>query len=240
MASSSYQPVKVDEVCGTLRDTSSPDSSTLTGTARFTPELESDEEDNDLDDGLESLEVDQGYEMRELVKSRSGAANDGEDHSDDEEYMDDLGSTRHNRRASVQSFELYTPDEERAVRRKLDTHLVLFVALLYLLGFLDRSNIGNAKIAGLTDDLKLSDSQYEWLLTAFYVCYILFEWMTVMYQIVSPHMYVSTCVCAWGILASLQALATSWGYLVALRALLGIGEAAFVGVGLNSQLESVD
>ena len=33
------------------------------------------------------------------------------------------------RRTSVQSFELYTPDEERAVRRKLDTHLVLFVAL---------------------------------------------------------------------------------------------------------------
>ena len=101
---------------------------------------------------------------------------------------------------------------------------------LYLLSFLDRSNIGNAKIAGLTDDLKLSDSQYEWLLTAFYIMYILFEWMTIMYQIVPPHVYISICVCAWGVLASLQSLATSYAYLLVLRALLGIGEAAFVGI----------
>lgn len=101
---------------------------------------------------------------------------------------------------------------------------------LYLLSFLDRSNIGNAKVAGLTDDLKLSDSQYEWLLTAFYIMYILFEWMTVMYQVAPPHIYVSICVCAWGVLASLQSLATSYAYLLVLRALLGIGEAAFVGI----------
>jgi MFS family permease len=95
---------------------------------------------------------------------------------------------------------------------------------------LDRSNIGNAKIAGLTDDLQLSDSQYEWLLTAFYIMYILFEWMTVMYQVAPPHIYVAICVCAWGVLASLQSLATSYAYLLVLRALLGIGEAAFVGI----------
>ena len=95
---------------------------------------------------------------------------------------------------------------------------------------MDRSNIGNAKIAGLTDDLKLSDSQYEWLLTAFYIMYILFEWMTVMYQVAPPHIYVAICVCAWGVLASLQSLATSYAYLLVLRALLGIGEAAFVGI----------
>ena len=39
------------------------------------------------------------------------------------------------------------------------------------------ADIGNAKIAGLSRDLKLSDSQFEWLLTAFYITYILFEWM---------------------------------------------------------------
>lgn len=41
---------------------------------------------------------------------------------------------------SVQSFELYTPDEEKQVLKKLDTKLVLFVALLYMLSFLDRSS----------------------------------------------------------------------------------------------------
>ncbi len=34
----------------------------------------------------------------------------------------------------------YTPDEERAVVRKLDRRLVLFVTILYMLTFLDRSS----------------------------------------------------------------------------------------------------
>ena len=89
------------------------------------------------------------------------------------------------------------------------------------------SDIGNAKIAGMTDELKLSSSQYEWLLTAFYITYILFEWMTLMYRLVPPHIYISLCVCGWGLVACFQSLATSFGGLVLLRALLGITEAAF-------------
>lgn len=42
--------------------------------------------------------------------------------------------------SSVESFQLYTPDEEMTVRRKFDRKLVLFVALLYMLSFLDRSS----------------------------------------------------------------------------------------------------
>lgn len=88
-------------------------------------------------------------------------------------------------------------------------------------------DIGNAKIAGLEEDLQLSSAQYEWLLTAFYITYILFEWMTLMYRLVPPHIYISLCVFGWGLVASLQSVATSFGGLVVLRALLGIAEAAF-------------
>ncbi|KAF2736110.1 MFS general substrate transporter [Polyplosphaeria fusca] len=128
---------------------------------------------------------------------------------------------------SVQSYELYTPDEERVVLKKLDRRLVLFMALLYMLSFLDRSNIGNARIAGLDTDLRLSGKQYEWLLWAFYITYIAFEWMTLMYRLVPPHIYISLCILSWGLVASLQALTTSFSALLFLRALLGIGEAAF-------------
>lgn len=41
---------------------------------------------------------------------------------------------------SVQSYELYTPDEDRAVAKKLDRKLVVFMAFLYMLSFLDRSS----------------------------------------------------------------------------------------------------
>lgn len=47
------------------------------------------------------------------------------------------------------------------------------------------------------------------------------------YRIVPPHMYISICVLSWGIIASTQATATSFGFLLFLRGLLGIGEAAF-------------
>lgn len=40
-----------------------------------------------------------------------------------------------------QSFMLYTPDEERSVVNKFDRRLVLFIALLYMLSFLDRSSM---------------------------------------------------------------------------------------------------
>lgn len=92
---------------------------------------------------------------------------------------------------------------------------------------ISRIDIGNAKIAGLTDDLDIPSWKYEWLLTAFYITYVLFEWMTLMYRLVSPHIYVSLCVCGWGLVASFQSLATSFEAMLVLRMLLGVTEAAF-------------
>lgn len=39
------------------------------------------------------------------------------------------------------------------------------ISLQYLLSFLDRGNIGNAKIEGLAEDLHLKGGQYNWCLT---------------------------------------------------------------------------
>ncbi|KAF2143735.1 uncharacterized protein K452DRAFT_224230 [Aplosporella prunicola CBS 121167] len=156
---------------------------------------------------------------------------DDDDDDDDEATKGLMGGGMGGAAGAAEDFELYTPDEERRVLRKLDRKLVLFMAGLYMLSFLDRSNIGNARIAGLAEDLQLDSDRYEWLLTAFYVTYIAFEWMTLMYRIVPPHMYISACVFSWGLLASLQAVSTSFSSMVVLRALLGIAEAAF-GPGL--------
>ncbi|KAI7548947.1 MFS general substrate transporter [Hortaea werneckii] len=223
MVSSAYKPVVDQEED---RPESSGSSSAHVGSNRYTPEEGSD------DDELEDLEESEGYELKRLNKSGSKRRSTVEDAIGDDDHddvEDEVPATRR-RTASVASFELYTPDEEHRVRRKLDTHLVLFVAMLYMMSFLDRSNIGNAKIAGLVEDLKLDDDQYEWLLTAFYVAYILFEWMTLCYKIFPPHIYISCCVMAWGVLASLQSITSSFGGLLVLRTLLGIGEAAFVGI----------
>lgn len=44
---------------------------------------------------------------------------------------------------------------------RLDILLVPLVASMYLLAFLDRANIGNARVAGLQKDLDISDTQYQ-------------------------------------------------------------------------------
>jgi hypothetical protein len=82
---------------------------------------------------------------------------------------------------------------EKRVVRKLDRHVVPLVMALYLLAYLDRSNVGlvalptctsrypargltmmnrNARIAGMDKDLVLTGDRYDWLLTIFYISYI--------------------------------------------------------------------
>lgn len=167
----------------------------------------------------------------------AAADDDLDDHEYNHDHNDGLGRSGRSPSASstVASFELYTPDEEATVRRKFDRKLVLFVALLYMLSFLDRSNIGNARIAGMDEDLQTDpprDDWYEWALTAFYITYIAFEWLSLAWSLVPAHILVSVIVLTWGLTASLQAVAPSYPVLVALRALLGVGEAGFTGIPL--------
>lgn len=60
------------------------------------------------------------------------------------------------------------------ILRKIDYRLIPMLTLLYLLSFLDRGNIGNAKIEGLSEDLGLTGAQYNWCLTAFFFTYCAF------------------------------------------------------------------
>lgn len=65
--------------------------------------------------------------------------------------------------------------DEKAVLRKMDIRLLPMLALLYLLSFLDRGNIGNAKIEGLTETLHMTGPEYNWCLTVFFFTYCAFE-----------------------------------------------------------------
>ena len=51
--------------------------------------------------------------------------------------------------------------------------------------------------------------------------------MTLLYRVVPAHTYIAVCVTSWGLIASLQSLTGSFVSMLILRALLGVGEAAF-------------
>lgn len=59
--------------------------------------------------------------------------------------------------------------------RKIDWRLIPFLALLYLLSFLDRTNIGNARLDTLEADLGMSGLQYNHALAIFFPFYVAAE-----------------------------------------------------------------
>jgi hypothetical protein len=63
----------------------------------------------------------------------------------------------------------FTKEEEEAVIKKLDWHLMPLIFVLYSLSVLDRSNLGNAKIAGMQKDINIGGNRYAWLGTIFYI-----------------------------------------------------------------------
>ena len=64
---------------------------------------------------------------------------------------------------------------QAALIRKLDLTLLPAVIVLYLLSFLDRSNVANAKVEGLAEATGMSDDGYLTGLTLFFLGYVLFE-----------------------------------------------------------------
>ena len=58
---------------------------------------------------------------------------------------------------------------DRRITRKLDMHLLPWLFGIWFFAFIDRSNIGNAKISGLTTDLSLDGVKFNVVLSVFYM-----------------------------------------------------------------------
>ena len=64
---------------------------------------------------------------------------------------------------------------ERRLLAKIDLRVIPVLSIMYLLAFLDRTNIANAAVFGLQKDLGLKSNEYNTALTIFFVPYVLFE-----------------------------------------------------------------
>ncbi|CDH58469.1 mfs transporter [Lichtheimia corymbifera JMRC:FSU:9682] len=77
--------------------------------------------------------------------------------------------------ASISKHDANEKSLERRLLRKLDCTLMPVVSLLYLFSFLDRGNIGNARLGSLEKDLNLQGDDFYNALSIFYVGYVLFQ-----------------------------------------------------------------
>ncbi|KAJ5155735.1 Major facilitator superfamily domain general substrate transporter [Penicillium capsulatum] len=116
--------------------------------------------------------------------------------------------------------------DEAAVLRKMDLRLIPMLSILYLLAFLDRGNIGNAKIEGLVDDLNMTGPQYNWTLTVFFFTYCVFELPSnLLLKKLRPSRWLPLIMVAWGIVMTLMGVVNNYGGLLATRLFLGVAEA---------------
>uniref|UniRef100_A0A0L0NR63 Major facilitator superfamily (MFS) profile domain-containing protein n=1 Tax=Candidozyma auris TaxID=498019 RepID=A0A0L0NR63_CANAR len=124
-------------------------------------------------------------------------------------------------------------DVDRAkITRKVDLHLLPIFTILYLLSFLDRGNIGNAKIEGLAEDLNLVGNQYNLCLTIFFIFYASMEVPSNMIlKRWRPELFVPLTVTLFAIVMTLMGTVKNYAQLMATRALLGIFESSlFPGI----------
>ena len=96
---------------------------------------------------------------------------------------------------------------------------------MYLLAFLDRTNIANASVFGLNKDLGLVSNQYNTALTMFFVPYIAFEIPSnIILKRLKPHIWLSACMFLFGLVTICQGLVHNYSGLLATRFFLGLAE----------------
>jgi MFS family permease len=111
--------------------------------------------------------------------------------------------------------------------RKIDRTLIPFLALLYLLSFLDRTNIGNARLDTLEKDLNLNTAQYQYnaALAIFFPFYVAAEIPSNMaMKRFRPSIWIPCIMIAWGVCCTLMGIVNNFGGLMAARSALGIAE----------------
>ncbi|KAI0581696.1 UhpC Sugar phosphate permease [Pyrenophora tritici-repentis] len=158
----------------------------------------------------------------------------------EEIYTNDVNSSQLSQPSDLDDYpdpDVGKSDEERArldkaLVWKMDLWLIPWLSLLYLLSFLDRTNIGNARVAKMEPDLKMGGRDYNNALTIFFISYAGFEPLTnIAIKKWSPRVFFTAIILAWGIIMTLMGVVHNKEGLLACRFFLGIAEAGlFPGV----------
>ncbi|KAK4444591.1 putative high-affinity nicotinic acid transporter [Podospora aff. communis PSN243] len=128
---------------------------------------------------------------------------------------------------SIESAEPWDETATKQLLRRIDLHLIPFLALLYLLSFLDRTNIGNARLDTLEADLGLdkSKNQYNDALAIFFPFYVAAEIPSNMaMKRWRPSIWIPSIMVAWGICCTLMGVVHNYAGLMAARSALGVAE----------------
>lgn len=118
-------------------------------------------------------------------------------------------------------------DSEQRLFRRVSRRLLPFLFLLYVVAFLDRVNIGFARLQ-MNADLGFSDTVYGTGAGIFFVGYVLFEVPSnlLLYRY-GARTWIARILIVWGLISTAMCLVRDAGSFYFMRFLLGVGEAGF-------------
>ncbi|OAA62130.1 Major facilitator superfamily transporter [Cordyceps fumosorosea ARSEF 2679] len=117
--------------------------------------------------------------------------------------------------------------EERAFVARLDLFLLTFGCISQVIKYLDQTNINNAYVSGMKDDLDLHGDELNLFTTYFNVAYcIMLIPSQIIMTYVRPSWWLPSIEIVWGVITGLIAITHSAKQVYVLRAFLGLCESA--------------
>ena len=121
---------------------------------------------------------------------------------------------------------------ERRMRLKLDIQIVPLCLMLYFLSFLDRTNIAQANLTGMSEQLFTKETaarDYTLALVVLYPPYIVLEIPSnLLLKRIGARFWIPLLVVLWGLVSTLQGIVKSRDGLLINRAFLGATEAGIL------------
>ncbi|EXJ86020.1 hypothetical protein A1O1_06389 [Capronia coronata CBS 617.96] len=118
--------------------------------------------------------------------------------------------------------------EERRFLLKLDATLLTFGTLGMLIKWIDTSNITNAFVSGMKEDLNLYQNQYNYIVVSWTVGYIIGQWPSnFILTRVRAHIWIPFLEIGWTIFTFALAGAKSYHAMLGLRFVVGLFEAGY-------------
>ncbi|OJJ08225.1 hypothetical protein ASPVEDRAFT_89455 [Aspergillus versicolor CBS 583.65] len=116
----------------------------------------------------------------------------------------------------------------RRLMRKVDFHLLPLLVAMYLLNFLDRNNLSQARLGTLEEDLGMSGTDFNLATSILFVGYLLMQLPSnLLLTRVRPSLFLGIAMGIWGVISACQAASQSFAGLVVARFFLGFVEAPF-------------
>lgn len=118
--------------------------------------------------------------------------------------------------------------QERALVRKLDLGILICATLGWWMKYIDQSNLTNAYVSGMKEDLKIEASEYTYMLMCYTIAFAIMQIPSNVIALkISPRICLVTCEVGWTAFTFAQAAAQSANQMYAFRFMIGLFESGF-------------